>query len=196
MDSLDGKADRARRQPLLVLVAGAPASGKTTLARELSAALSLPLLSRDPITQALVESLGASSRQQVEELIPASFRVLYALVAEFLASGGVIAETNFHRGVAEAELRPLAAQAQTVLVHCHLPREESLRRFAERYERGQRHWSSFDAARITRLRAGQSDAAWDRAEPLDLDVPTLLVDTTNGYAPDLAAIAAFISGAS
>src|SRR5439155_24559015 len=82
-------------RPLLVLVAGAPASGKSTLARLLAARLALPLLPRDPITHALADALRPASREQMQPLVLASFQVFYALIAEFLQADGVVAETNF-----------------------------------------------------------------------------------------------------
>ena len=42
---------------------------------------------------------------------------------------------------------------------------------------------------VAEMEVGTFD--WSPFEPLDLDVPRLLVDTTDGYAPDLAAIVAF-----
>ena len=52
---------RTRRAiPLIVVVAGIPGSGKTTLARALSAELNLPLLSKDDAVQ---HALGQSHGQ-------------------------------------------------------------------------------------------------------------------------------------
>jgi hypothetical protein len=42
---------------------------------------------------------------------------------------------------------------------------------------------------------GISDEDWDRrARPLDLDIPTLVLDTTEGYVDDVAPILDFIRG--
>src|SRR4051794_10844242 len=46
------------RSPLAVVVSGIPASGKTTLARQLALALELPLVSKDVIKEALFDALG------------------------------------------------------------------------------------------------------------------------------------------
>jgi predicted kinase len=44
--------------PLVVVVTGPPASGKSTIARELADALAAPLIAKDPIKETLFDSLG------------------------------------------------------------------------------------------------------------------------------------------
>ena len=46
----------------VIVVSGLPASGKTTLARRLSAALRLPLLSLDTIKEAIVDEITVEDR--------------------------------------------------------------------------------------------------------------------------------------
>jgi predicted kinase len=45
--------------PLLVVVHGPPAAGKTTIAREIAERLRLPLIAKDTIKEALFDGLGA-----------------------------------------------------------------------------------------------------------------------------------------
>ncbi|MGI9147872.1 MAG: AAA family ATPase [Chloroflexota bacterium] len=176
-------------RPLVVLVGGRPASGKTTLARHLSGALGLPFISRDIITEALADTLTRTSR----ELVEPSFAVFWRLIDLQVHAGvGVVAETNLHRGAAEPSVRAVAEQADVALVYCQTARELSIRRFAERVERGERHWCFEDAARLERVRAGAVDPAWERAFPLCVGQRTLVVDTSDGYTPGLATILAFI----
>ncbi|MBE8523062.1 AAA family ATPase [Amycolatopsis sp. H6(2020)] len=50
--------------PAVIVVSGPPAVGKSTLARELATRLTLPLLSRDAIKEALFDTLGYGDRLQ------------------------------------------------------------------------------------------------------------------------------------
>src|SRR4051812_7759766 len=111
--------DDSSHRPLLVLAAGAPASGKTTLARRLAAELGLPVLHRDLIRNAIADAFGPSDATVRSNFIPASFGVFYALMDDMLTMGsGLVAETNFHRGISEIDLRPRCARARAVLIHC------------------------------------------------------------------------------
>ena len=193
----DHREALAPPKPLLVLVSGAPATGKTTLARRLADTLALPLLARDTITNIVADAFGAPAQDQREARVQATFAIYYGLLDEFARAGlSVVTETNFHCGVSERDLRPRVARARAVLIHCQTAREVSVRRFIERFERGERHPASFDGERIARLHAGEPQAAWERAvEPVALAIPTLRIDTTCGYAPDFAAIVAFVQSA-
>jgi cytidylate kinase len=63
----------------LTVVSGLAASGKTTVGRLLSERLSLPLIDKDVILEALFDSLGCDDRYQRYRLSRASDDVLYAL---------------------------------------------------------------------------------------------------------------------
>lgn len=182
-----------RSHPLLVLVGGAPASGKTTLVRRCAAELRLPLLTKDGIKEILGDTLGAADRPRSRELGAASYELLYAATGWLLDAGvGAIVESNFWRGTSEARLRPLTERARTVLIHCQTAPEEVLRRYRERGDRGERHHVHFDADEIPALRAALQAG---RFEPLELLVPVLTVDTTSGYDPPIEAVLAFIRSA-
>lgn len=181
-------------RPLLVLASVAPACGKSTLAPVLAKRLALPLLARDAVSEELAAVFDPVGQRHV--LLTATFRVFYRLLADVLRTGaGVVAESNFHRGTAERDLRPFLATANPVIVHCHTAQTVILRRFAARARQGDRRWSAHDAERLAQIHAGHVPEAWTHAEPLDLAVPVLPVDTTDGYAPDLDAIVAFVLGA-
>jgi predicted kinase len=185
-----------RERPLLIVVSGAPATGKTTLARRLSEALSLPLLAKDDFREILADAFGARSPAESRALIPATFAVYLAVLERLLTAGvGAIAEGNFFRGLAEDDLRPFLAHARAVVIHCHTDHDLSVRRFIERHERPGRHPCFYDGERVSALLAGEWPDAWTRAQPIELGVPPLLVDTTEGYVPSFEDVLAFVRAA-
>jgi predicted kinase len=194
-----GAARFHQQRPRLVLVWGAPASGKTTLARRLSDALPLPLLARDAIGTIVADAFGVHFGQSSgygRTLLQSTIALYYAILDQLLRAGvSVLAESTFHQGISERELRPCIARARTILIHCQTPRDVSVGRFVERLERRERHPATIprDEERIALLRAGACVDSWERAEdPIDIDVPTLRVDTTSGYVPDFDTIVSFV----
>lgn len=83
-------------QPLVILVNGLPATGKTTLARRLASDLRLPLLAKDAIKETLFDTLGWSDREWSRRLSGATLALLFLLLEEQLrAQKPCIVECNF-----------------------------------------------------------------------------------------------------
>lgn len=185
--------DRAvqSNRPALVIVSGAPASGKTTLARRLAGDLRLPLLAKDALKETLADALGAPADVPAStRLGTAAYAVLYLVAEELLRAGqGLVLESNFRRGLSENELRPLLALARARLVLCRAPDEVIMARYAERFARGDRHAAHLDADRAEALR---TDLASGRFEPLELGIPTTVVDTSDGLVPAYEAVRDFV----
>jgi hypothetical protein len=156
--------------------------------------LRLPLLSKDRLRRIFRDAFHAETHEEVRALLAPGFAVYYDLISELLRAGvGVVAECNFHRGVSEPELAPVARLGTTVIVHTQTSRELSYQRFRERHRLTlpERRYA-FDGERIAQLELGIPQDAWELAEPVELGAPILRVDTTNGYEPDLDEIVAFV----
>jgi predicted kinase len=171
----------------LVIVGGAPATGKTTLARALGTALGLPVITKDDIKESLAEPFTTGDREWSRQLGVAAYSVLFVVAERILAAGhGLVLESNFRRGISDKPLQDLAALAPTAVILCRTPKARD--RYAERAAVG-RHRVHIDDAVL---------ATWngDDAEFLiDVGTPRLIVGTTDGYTPDLERIAAFARGA-
>jgi predicted kinase len=165
--------------PLVVVVQGPPAAGKTTVARALAAQLRLPLIAKDTIKEALFDGLGAGNLEWSRRLGEATYLALLALVEDSIEAGAsLVLEGNFVRG-GELEARLAALHARFVQVHCSAP----LQLLVERYESRDRHPGHVDTQRIEALREAVEAG---RHEPLDLPGETIRVDTSGPV--DLAAL--------
>lgn len=93
-----------------VLIAGLPASGKTTFARRLGEALALPMVSKDEIKEILYDSVGFSCKQDKVTLSIAGTKLLYYYAESLMRSGRpFILENNFEN-VIKSQLQALLAQ--------------------------------------------------------------------------------------
>jgi predicted kinase len=161
-----------------VLVAGWPASGKSTLAAALAAELGLPLLAKDEIKEALMDSLGrpqtvAESRRLGKAAVLAMLRVARC------CPGAVLDSTWFDYALPLARTLP----GQIVEVHCIVPVELARARYESRAS--QRHAGHLDGAR--------SDAElWGEPSPRSLGLgPVIEVDTSGPV--DIAQLAATLA---
>src|SRR5690348_5875164 len=87
-----GVTSQHRRQ--FVLVSGAPAAGKTTLARSLAPLLGLSLIAKDDIKEALFDALGGPPGDLAwsRKVGGAAMETLWRLAEQ---SAGAILEANF-----------------------------------------------------------------------------------------------------
>jgi predicted kinase len=155
--------------PLLLVVTGPPASGKTRLARELAQQLGLPFIVKDTLKERLYEVFG--SDDEVEERIEeASLAILFSVVDSQLAAGvSVTAESNFDARFDPEPFRRLCREHAVRLVQVHVakPPEEVARQFAARAASGERHPGHGDRPEhADEVRRDQEAGRWDA-----LDIP-------------------------
>ena len=173
----------------LVIVGGAPATGKTTLARALGVSLGLPVITKDDIKEALAAPFATGDREWSKQLGVAAYSALYAVAERILAAGqGLILESNFWHPDSEAALRELARLAPTVVIVCRTPDAVRRRRFEDRAVAG-RHRVHVDSAVLEEWNADDAEFL------IDIGAPRLIVGTTDGYTPDLERVVAFARSA-
>lgn len=178
---------------MLVIVSGAPGAGKSTLAAQVAEQLGLPLFAKDEFKEALSDAVGAPPDVEASQRLGLGAYALLHLAARRVleAGGGLVLESNYRRGTSETELTGLVRLADARLIHCAPPDAVVVERYTGRARARTRHPAHLDLARAPALRA---DLAAGRFAPLDLALPTLVVDTTSGYDPPLAAIVRFAGG--
>jgi predicted kinase len=168
-------------RPSLVIISGPPASGKTTLARPLARALGMPLLSKNAIKERIADALGPVAMDHSGSIGLAAVFTLVDTAGELLDAGqSVVIESFFHHGKAERDLAPLGSMANAVLVHCTANDDTLLHRYTERIDTPGRHAIHRDSRRVNDLHAYLENAT---ADPLDLSIPRLVIDTTSTF-PD------------
>lgn len=155
-------------KPLLVVVTGPPASGKSSASRTIARALHIPFLSKDELKERLYEVFGTSDDLE-PKIERAALAMLFSVAASQLQAGvSILLESNFD---AQADNEPLLRlhrehDPRTVQIHIGGDTDALVAKFARRASAGERHPGHGDepgdAAEVrARLESGQ----W---EPLDL----------------------------
>jgi predicted kinase len=185
-------------RPRVVLITGAPGSGKTTLGVELSAALRLPFLARDDVRSGLFFTAGAwSARAGPVPTSDASVEAFLRIVEAMAAQGvSCIAEYVMRRArPADLERLTSAADCIVVLTECRDGEQRFARR--TRADRLLNRRPVLDALGFATIDDHARDAvvrmrAVADAMRVDFGLPTLRVTTDAGYRPGIDAIVDFV----
>ena len=182
------------KRPSVLIITGAPAAGKTTLARGLAQELSLPLVSKDDIKETLFDTLGWSDDEAwAKQLGIASWNLLYQHAEHLLAAAiSLITESNFEARFADE--RWLAMQErhsfQSIQLLCWANDRLMTERYLARIADGSRH-----PGHVDRMHTQEYNPAVLRQQFtfLNLPGPQRAVDTGGLDADEYAALLAWLS---
>jgi predicted kinase len=174
--------------PTLIVVSGQAGSGKTTLAHRLADRIGCPAICRDEIKEGMVLSHGPGFRAAVSDPLTARTYPLFFDTLRLLLEGGVtvVGEAAFQHTLWSRGLQPLREPAELRIVRCRAEDRVMLQRRRDRSATVATRAAHFDSGTLLTV-----DPDWD---PIHLEAPTLDVDTSDGYSPGLAEIAAFAVG--
>ena len=178
--------------PRLMIITGQPGSGKTTLAKKVAGIIHCPVLCRDEFKEGYVNTYGASYTAVSDDANLAVYEAFFETIALLLSKKiSLIAEAAFQHKLWTPQLEVLQRIARLRIVVCQITPELAKQRRLQR-RLADSAWKRFHGdtdIRLHRQRIIQPDREY---QPPDLPVPTLHVTTTEGYAPNLEEIAAFL----
>ena len=169
--------------PTLIVVSGPAGAGKTTLARRLARTIGCPAIYRDEIKEGMVLNAPGFEPSAGDELTARTLPTFFGVLRLLLESGvTTVAEAAFQDHVWRPRLEPLRELARIRIVQCIVDDAVARARTEQRaaHEPTRRAHADADAESLRR--------SFNR---LALDVPSIDVDTTENYVPDLEFIASF-----
>jgi predicted kinase len=172
-------------KPLLVVVTGRPGSGKTTLAHTLASQIGCPVICRDEIKEGFVNTMQSSHESLGQDVNREIYNTFFETL-EFLLSKQItlLAEAAFQHNLWALPLERLSHLSQIKIIICvvdpHLARSRFIQRGLADPNRLRFHgdWG------VRAVREGIEVPLKDYDPPL-LSIPTLRVDTSDGYSPSL-----------
>lgn len=178
------------KPPLLVVIQGAPASGKTTLSQRLERDLHLPLIAKDDIKEFLFDRLEQSDREFSKTEGEASIMMMYAAAKVFLKAGRtILMESAYYADFSKQDIGMLLEEtgARYFEVYVHCDEDERKKRFVRRAHDGSRHPGHLDhlAADPNDYKSANLNPG-DRYRRIGLG-EYIDVDTTSGITDDLYA---------
>lgn len=180
-------------RPLLILIAGRPGAGKTTLARAVAAAIRCPMISRDEVKEGIVHSLAdAGEAVPPDEVHRLANRAFFDVVERLLTHGvTLVIEAAFQHRLWSPHVERFATLARVRIIVCApdpaIARARHIARGLADPERSRFHADEvIDAAR-----AGRSLPIADWTPPT-FDVPTLTIDTATEATATLESVLRFV----
>jgi adenylate kinase family enzyme len=173
-------------KPVVIYVSGAPGSGKTTLAKRISEQLNIPQLSSDLIHGGVALTRPDHDRPEtirdtfVPYMIDTSKRGI-SFVVDHVLQKNIAKETIIDK-----------LQEYATVMYIHTQAIDPISRYKQRIET---HESAdvHDRREYLLERADYHASNLDNtSQKIELNVPTLVVNTDNGYVPELSEVISFV----
>lgn len=174
-------------KPYIIYVSGAPGAGKTTLAKLLAEQLYIPHISSDSVKGGLEFTSAGIDRQA------SIANVFVPLLLDHARKGiSFVVDHVLQKDIAKETIIEKLEEVANI-IYVHVEAEHPIDRYIERVE--QSELPSIIRRREVLLERAEyhKDNLSNTQNVIDLGVPTIIVDTNNGYRPALNEIILFIN---
>lgn len=180
-------------KPLLIVVTGPPASGKTTLARILADKINCPLISRDELKEGLINTLSVPHSQLDKSVdlhvYDTFFEIINLLISKKIS---LIVDAAFQNKLWKPKLLDLLDEAEIKIIICKTNLDLIKYRFADRLSNNSDR-ERYHGDQSLNSSKEQFSELTENYKPVNINAPTLQVDTTNNYDPTIEEIIIFIN---
>jgi predicted kinase len=179
-------------KPLLIVVTGSPASGKTTLAHILAEKINCPVLSRDELKEGYINTLNLTHNQLNNSVDLHVYDTFFEAIDLLISKGiSIIIEAAFRDKLWRPKLLDLLNKAEIKIIICQANFDLIKTRFNSRLLNNPGR-EKFHGDQSLSLSKEKFIALTENYQPINIDAPTLQVDTTDNYNPAIEEIMNFI----